>query len=219
MNIVKKQLKSWLETIELPKSARSERAADLKGLPKTDPGAREAMELGIAWLCEAQDCSRSRDGGVARHYSLIDGWSTSYPETTGYIAETFLKLANQTGDEELNMRGRRMLDWLISIQFPDGGFQGGLVDQQPIVPVTFNTGQILIGLNEGARIDTKYNNAMKRAADWLVQTQDSDGCWRRWPTPFAAPGERSTKRMSLLGFSARQCWCPTEVMLKLHKGR
>jgi hypothetical protein len=32
---------------------------------------------------------------------------------------------------------------------------------------------------------------MIAAADWLVQTQDPDGCWRKHPTPFAAPGEKS----------------------------
>ena len=32
---------------------------------------------------------------------------------------------------------------------------------------------------------------MHRAADWLVATQDADGCWRRYPTPFAAPGEKA----------------------------
>lgn len=31
---------------------------------------------------------------------------------------------------------------------------------------------------------------MRRAADWLVETQDADGCWRRHPTPFAEPGEK-----------------------------
>jgi hypothetical protein len=30
-----------------------------------------------------------------------------------------------------------------------------------------------------------------RAADWLVQAQDADGCWRKHPTPFAAPGEKA----------------------------
>jgi hypothetical protein len=31
---------------------------------------------------------------------------------------------------------------------------------------------------------------MIKAADWLVATQDADGCWRRHPTPFAAAGEK-----------------------------
>ena len=32
---------------------------------------------------------------------------------------------------------------------------------------------------------------MRAAADWLVRTQDADGCWRSYPTPFAAPGEKA----------------------------
>ena len=31
---------------------------------------------------------------------------------------------------------------------------------------------------------------MRRAADWLVEGQDPDGCWRRHATPFAPPGEK-----------------------------
>jgi uncharacterized protein YyaL (SSP411 family) len=32
---------------------------------------------------------------------------------------------------------------------------------------------------------------MCRAADWLVATQDPDGCWRAYPTPFAHRGEKA----------------------------
>jgi len=32
---------------------------------------------------------------------------------------------------------------------------------------------------------------MCQAADWLVKTQDPDGCWRKHPTPFAAQGEKA----------------------------
>ena len=85
-----------------------------------------------------------------------------------------------------------MLDWLVSIQFPAGGFQGGVVGATPCVPVTFNTGQILIGLASGAeRWSQAYREPMRRAADWLVETQDADGCWRRHATPFAAAGEKA----------------------------
>jgi hypothetical protein len=84
-----------------------------------------------------------------------------------------------------------MLDWLVSIQFPEGGFQGGVVGSTPCVPVTFNTGQILMGLAGGAeRWSGAYREPMRRAADWLVETQDDDGCWRGHPTPFAADGEK-----------------------------
>jgi hypothetical protein len=85
-----------------------------------------------------------------------------------------------------------MLDWLVRIQLPSGGFQGGMVNQTPVVPVTFNTGQILIGLATGVtELGDSYRPAMLAAADWLVQTQDPDGCWRRFPTPFAKPGEKA----------------------------
>jgi methionyl-tRNA formyltransferase len=85
-----------------------------------------------------------------------------------------------------------MLDWLASIQFPDGGFQGGKIDLRPVVPVTFNTGQILLGLASGvATFGEAYRGPMRKAADWLVSTQDADGCWRKHPTPFAEPGEKA----------------------------
>jgi hypothetical protein len=89
-------------------------------------------------------------------------------------------------------RGRQMLDWLVSIQLPGGGFQGGMIGQTPVVPVTFNTGQILIGLASGVtEFGDIYRPAMLAAADWLVTTQDADGGWRRHATPFAAAGEKA----------------------------
>jgi hypothetical protein len=80
----------------------------------------------------------------------------------------------------------------VKIQLRCGGFQGGQVDATPVAPVTFNTGQILLGLAAGARdFGEPYTTAMRRAADWLVATQESDGCWRRYPSPFVAPGEKA----------------------------
>jgi len=96
------------------------------------------------------------------------------------------------GDADLTDRGRRMLEWLVSIQFPDGGFQGGMIGQEPVMPVTFNTGQILLGLAAGTqRLGDEFRGPMRLAADWLTRTQDPDGCWRSHPTPFAKPGEKA----------------------------
>jgi hypothetical protein len=36
-----------------------------------------------------------------------------------------------------------------------------------------------------------YVEALVRAADWLVEAQDPDGAWRRHPSPFVAPGEKT----------------------------
>lgn len=176
----------------LPAAARAVFNADRAGLPLHDPGCERAVEEGLGWLARAQDHSLTHDGGVARDYSLLTGWSASYPETTGYIIPTFLEIARATGDDGLRQRARRMLDWLVSIQFPEGGFQGGVVNAQPKIPVTFNTGQILIGLAAGAaEWGSPYREAMQRAADWLVATQDPDGCWRKHATPFSWKGEKA----------------------------
>lgn len=176
----------------LPAAARMERLSDRRGLPAIDPGPHAVVKACTAWLCAAQDHSSSHDGGVARDYSLLTGWSSSYPETTGYIIPSMIALAQRTGDAALHGRARRMLDWCVAIQFPQGGFQGGKIDSLPRVPVTFNTGQILLGLAAGVQAyGAAYQDAMQRAARWLRDSQDADGCWRRHPTPFAGPGDKA----------------------------
>lgn len=198
-NVFRKTAKAWLAEITLPSRARSARRIDRLGLPQNDPGPEQAIAEGLAWLAVAQDRSATSDGGVARHFSLLDGWSASYPETTGYIAETLLAVASLNGDEQLIARAKRMLDWLVSIQFPDGAFQGGMVNQTPRLRATFDTGQILIGLAEGVKFDERYRSPMIRAADWLVATQGSDGSWRKFETPFAAAGEKVFETHASIG--------------------
>jgi hypothetical protein len=176
----------------LPAAARMERQSDRRGLPPFDPGPQAVIHACTAWLCAAQDHSTSADGGVARDYSLLTGWSSSYPETTGYIIPTMIALAQRSGDAALHARARRMLDWCVAIQFPQGGFQGGKIDSTPRVPVTFNTGQVLLGLAAGVvAYGDQYQDAMQRAARWLRDSQDADGCWRRHPTPFASAGDKA----------------------------
>lgn len=178
--------------VQLPFAAKRVWYQDKRGLPEKDPGIDRSIDEAISWLILAQKKSASNDGGVARHFSLIDGWGTSYPETTGYIVPTMFAYADWKKDVDVRESGRRMLDWLVSIQFPEGGFPGGRIDSVPVVPVTFNTGQILLGLAAGGRdFGEAYMDSMRKAADWLVATQDEDGCWRKHPTPFAAPGEKA----------------------------
>ncbi len=191
-NPIKEKAKSIYNHWRLPPMAKEEVKRDRKGVPGEDPGIESVVSEAIGWLGRAQDNNRLGDGGVARDYSLLNGWNASYPETTGYIVPTMIACAKAFEDETLLVRARRMLDWLVEIQLPDGGFQGGLIDSTPVVPVTFNTGQILIGLAAGAaEFGDVYRSAMERAADSLVKTQDPDGCWRSQPTPFAKPGEKA----------------------------
>jgi hypothetical protein len=184
-------LRNLRENLSLPPAAKAERRRDAQGLPELDPGAERIIDEGVAWLGRAQDCSASADGGVARDYSLIRGWATSYPETTGYIVPTMIAYSHLRDTEEARERARRMLDWLAAIQLSGGGFQGGRIEAKPVVPVTFNTGQILLGLAAGTEEFGDYEEAMIRAADWLATTQDDDGCWRKHATPFAEPGEKA----------------------------
>jgi hypothetical protein len=173
-------------------ASRFHLARDRAGLPERDPGPEAVIHAAIDWLRMAQDHSASRDEGVARDFSLETGWATSYPETTGYIVPTMLAYARRYGDPDARRRAASMLDWLVGIQLPGGGFQGGRIDSVPVVPVTFNTGQILLGLAAGvAEFGDRYRAATEEAASWLAGSLDPDGCWRRHPTPFAASGEKA----------------------------
>lgn len=183
-----RELKDWARW---PAAALAERRHEQSQAGAGDPGAEQVLPELIDWLCRAQDHSRSRDGGVARDYSLLHGWASSYPETTGYIVPTFVEYARRNGRSDITDRARRMADWLTAIQLPSGGFQGGKIDSRPVVPVTFNTGQILLGLAAAEARFGAYREPMRRAADWLVDSQDADGCWRRHPTPFAKSGEKA----------------------------
>ena len=137
----------------------------------------------IDWLCYAQDIRNGEPdaGGVSAGWSFEDGWLPSYPETTGYIIETFLAAAAVLDRPELIERAGRMVDWELSIQLPDGAFPGhfGEVGSQPVI---FNTGQIMHGMVAGYTQLGREEclQAAVRAGHWLGQQQDDDGCWRRF---------------------------------------
>lgn len=108
-------------------------------MPEYDAGPEAVAAANIRWLVRSQDCSIFRDGGSARDFSLVHGWASSYPETSGYIVPTLIDYADRTNDPALLDRARTMLDWLVAIQFPEGGFQGGRstgrrVFQSPSIP-------------------------------------------------------------------------------------
>jgi hypothetical protein len=110
LEILKSAIRPTLREWELPSAARKERERDRGGIFAKDPGVEAVIESCSDWLAEAQDRSSTHDGGVARHYGLIDGWSASYPETTGYIVPTMFDLASLRGSDEMRIRALRMLD-------------------------------------------------------------------------------------------------------------
>ena len=197
--------------LKLSPLARAERKRDHRGLPEADPGIAPCIDACLDWIARAQDNSATKDGGVARDFGLNTGWGASYPETTGYIIPTILEFASRRNDDALRDRARRMLDFLVGIQLPDGAFQGGVIGATPVKATTFNTGQILLGLAAGARdFGAAYEPAMHRAARWLVDTQDPDGAWRKHGSAFTASGEKTYETHVAWGLFEAARLAPTE---------
>ena len=144
---------------------------------------REHLQGAIDWLKRAQDVrdGQSDAGGVSAGWSFEDGWLPSYPETTGYIIETFLDAAAILGQPDLQARAQRMIDWELSIQLPDGAFPGHF-GEPGSRPVIFNTGQIMHGMHAGyERLGrAECLDAAVRAGRWLAAQQDGSGVFVRF---------------------------------------
>jgi hypothetical protein len=158
-------------------------ARDLLG-SGSEPEQENLIHLSAAmdWLCRAQDQrdSQSDRGGVSAGWSFEDGWLPSYPETTGYIIETFLAAAPLLNRPELKERAGWMIDWELSLQHHDGAFPGHF-GEPGSHPVIFNTGQIMHGMVAGYTQMGRQDclDAAVKAGHWLADQQDDDGCWRR----------------------------------------
>jgi len=144
---------------------------------------RAHLEATIDWLKRAQDIRDGRpdEGGVSAGWSFEDGWLPSYPETTGYIIETFLEAGRRLGQPDLENRAQRMIDWELSIQQDDGAFPGHF-GEPGSRPVIFNTGQIMHGMNVGFERLGRQEclEAAVRAGHWLARQQDDDGAFRKF---------------------------------------
>jgi hypothetical protein len=112
---------------------------------------------------------------------LDRGWTSSYPETTGYIVPTFLALARELGDNCFVDRAARCVEFLLRLQLSEGAFPAGEIHENTARPSVFNTAQVLCGLLawHAATHDLRALVAAHRAADWLVSVQDTDGAWRK----------------------------------------
>ncbi len=128
------------------------------------------IKLAADWLLYMQN----RDGGYSRKFSFITGRDKSYIETTGYIIPTLLAFDTQKHINSALKAG----DWLLEIQKEDGSFSE-IDNNQPFV---FDTGQVLIGLNSLYKFtkNIEYKDAIRKASDWLVKVQESDGSWEQY---------------------------------------
>jgi hypothetical protein len=143
------------------------------------------------WLKNAQDSQN--DGGFSGRYKLDKGWTSSYPETTGYIIPTCLDLARYYDDAVWEDRAQRAVDFLLQTQLPSGAFPGGEIAENTSDPSPFNTAQILHGLTIWAKTkqDERVRKAAAKAVTWLMSVQDDDGAFRKHyygnlPTAYSA---------------------------------
>lgn len=139
----------------------------------------DRVRAAASWLGTAQDATT--DGGVVGRYHIATGWTSSYPETTGYLIPTLLELAREPGLGSLEARARRAFEFLLPLQLDSGAFPGGEVHENRSKPSIFNSAQIINGLVAWHRHsgDERALGAARRAGDWLVEMLDDDGAWRR----------------------------------------
>jgi hypothetical protein len=134
----------------------------------------DALNLVVRWILDAQ----RPDGGIAAYYSLLSGYSESYPEVTGYIIPTLYDVARSTHDHRASHAAERATQWLLSLQVSSGAFPAGL-QGSGLQPSVFNTGQVLQGL---VRAFVKTNRREVReaaiaAGNWLLEEQREEGSW------------------------------------------
>ena len=165
---------------------RRERA-ELAPLYAPDPAdldRRRHLDEAMAWLRRAQDAGSDR--GVAYGVRFGQDFDVSYPETTGYVCQTFVEQEALTGDADLLERAIAMADWEIDIQLADGAVMGGKYNTEP-TPAVFNTGMVLLGWAALIRRtgEERFQRAARRASQWLVDVQEPNGNWIRGNSSFA----------------------------------
>jgi hypothetical protein len=162
------------------------RRADYYHEAPAGAGLERHLAEAVEWLKRAQDAGTDR--GVSYGVDFGGTWLPSYPETTGYIIPTFLRLADLYGDASLVRRAVEMGRWESAIQMECGAVMGGRADAPP-TPAIFNTGMVLLGwsaLYERTG-DPVFLTSLRRASAWLLETQEPNGDWRRGNSHFAHP--------------------------------
>lgn len=140
------------------------------------------LEEAISWLSTAR--KSSCDGGIPAYFDLLRGrWTSSYPETTGYVIPTLISCAARLRRPDLYEFAIALSDYLLGVRTAEGGV--GHWKQQEgkgVEPVIFDTGQVILGwLAAWQETNNQaYWEAIIDAADWLVDVQDESGAWIRY---------------------------------------
>ncbi len=136
-----------------------------------------ALTKAALWL--GQGKNSMNDNGIGS-YNLLNKWTSSYVETTGYIIPSLIDYGICFNNKTILERAILAADWLIGVQKSSGGWQGECIaDNRP--EVVFNTGQVLRGLIAAYKNtnDQKYLDAAIKGCDWLCSIQDDEGFWKK----------------------------------------
>lgn len=133
----------------------------------------ESLDITASWLVESIN---KGNGGSCAYFSPL-GWSKPYPETTGYIIPTLLRLSDFKSEDFYKQKSVSCGKWLLSIQNNDGSWNGGLHPTNKGKPSVFNSGQILKGVvalfNETQ--NERYLEAAKKCGSFLLSKMDTNG--------------------------------------------
>jgi hypothetical protein len=148
-------------------------------MPSTDvprvQAYRASLEGTATWLLR----SERPKGGSAAHYAPLLGWSRAYPETTGYIVPTLLRLADALREPAYEAAALRLGEWLLSVRNADGSWNGGLHPPKRARPSVFNTGQVLKGMLAlwQRTLEPRWQEAAVAGESWLRRGMGADGLW------------------------------------------
>lgn len=151
-----------------------------RSLPAAPELTRRAF-LAAQWLGRSVSATGGR--GSSHSFSPFFGWAAAYPETNGYLIETFFSIAQELGWAHFRTLAFETADWLLTEQMREGAFPGLLAGSGR--PSTFNTAQIVFGLLRAAAESPHgpqagaYLQSAERAANWLKTQFEPDGAWRR----------------------------------------
>jgi hypothetical protein len=136
----------------------------------------QCLHHAAKWLIHAHQQGSSDGCGTFYFHS---GWTSDYPETTGYIIPTLLRYSsdqNSQWSQQAESTALKAGEWLLTIQKDDGGWPGGYVAQNR-PSVVFNSGQILRGLYSLYKHtgEAKWKDAAERCILWVWDQLDQEG--------------------------------------------
>lgn len=140
----------------------------------------QSKEAALKWLLMAKSNTTHLGNGFDRAYNLAtQKWERPYPETTGYIISSLIDASDEFPHLKLSEHAAQAGKWLEKVQFESGAICSKQWFAGNDKPSIFNTGMVLHGfvsLHQGLQ-DPEIENAMHRAAKWLMANQEKDGAW------------------------------------------